>query len=158
MVTSGLVAVLIKVAGVGLLEDCLGKTLGQMQGKLTKLVSLSVSRIEGCVRPGPDTADVSARNRMECMVCISAARAGSMRPSRSTVRCSTIAFSCESQIDALHMHISFSDLKFYLAIQGRSRDHHHRRLTRRPSRPPPHPLRVPRPQSRPRRPDSRRDA
>ena len=40
MVTSGLVAVLIKVAGVGLLEDCLGKTLGQMQGKLTKLVSL----------------------------------------------------------------------------------------------------------------------
>lgn len=39
MVSSGLKAVLIKVAGVGLDEGDLGKTLGQMQGKLTRLVS-----------------------------------------------------------------------------------------------------------------------
>ena len=41
MVSSGLTAVLIKVAGVGLDESDLGKTLGQMQGKLTRLVSSS---------------------------------------------------------------------------------------------------------------------
>ncbi|KAL7411096.1 hypothetical protein BDY24DRAFT_343422 [Mrakia frigida] len=40
MVSSGLTAVLIKVAGVGLDEHDLGKTLGQMQGKLTKLNSM----------------------------------------------------------------------------------------------------------------------
>ena len=39
MVEAGLVAILIKVAGVGLTTQHLGKTLGQMQPTLQKLVS-----------------------------------------------------------------------------------------------------------------------
>lgn len=64
MVTSGLVAVLIKVAGVGLLEDCLGKTLGQMQGKLTKLVSLApqVSSGESGCGPTPSWKQADGLN------------------------------------------------------------------------------------------------
>lgn len=39
MINSGLTSVLIKVAGAGLLEKHLGKTLGQMEPTLRKLVS-----------------------------------------------------------------------------------------------------------------------
>lgn len=39
MVTAGVEAVLIKVAGIGLDERCLGRSLAQMQAKLENLVS-----------------------------------------------------------------------------------------------------------------------
>ena len=45
MVDAGLVAILIKVAGVGLTTQHLGKTLGQMQPTLQKLVSLGVAQL-----------------------------------------------------------------------------------------------------------------
>lgn len=40
MISSGLEAILVKVAGIGLGEKQVGKTLGQLLPLLTKLVSL----------------------------------------------------------------------------------------------------------------------
>ena len=45
MIEAGMEAILIKVAGVGLTTQHLGKTLGQMQPTLQKLVSLGVAQL-----------------------------------------------------------------------------------------------------------------
>ncbi|KAJ1023321.1 hypothetical protein NDA18_004848 [Ustilago nuda] len=47
MLEAGLVSILIKVAGIGLDEGDLGKTLGQMQGKLDKLNSIYGAHVCG---------------------------------------------------------------------------------------------------------------
>ena len=52
MIDAGLVAVIIKVAGIGLTEKHLGKTLAEMQSTLVKLVWFLLYLYES------DTADV----------------------------------------------------------------------------------------------------
>jgi len=52
MISAGLVAVIIKVAGIGLTEKHLGKTLAEMQPTLVKLVRF-LRHV-----PSSDTADV----------------------------------------------------------------------------------------------------
>ena len=48
MIDAGLVAVILKVAGIGLTEKHLGKTLAEMQPTLLKLVRLLRSVLGNC--------------------------------------------------------------------------------------------------------------
>jgi diphthine-ammonia ligase len=68
MISGGLTAVLIKVAGIGLSTKHLGKSLAEMQGILENLVGKFLTRNMGLM---------------------SVAREESMKHSRSTVRCSS---------------------------------------------------------------------
>jgi diphthine-ammonia ligase len=68
MISGGLTAVLIKVAGIGLSTKHLGKSLAEMQGILENLVGKFLTRNMG-------------------LMCV--AREESMKHSRSTVRCSS---------------------------------------------------------------------
>lgn len=63
MIDAGLVAVIIKVAGIGLTEKHLGKTLAEMQPTLVKLV-----RFLHYV-PGADTADVGQNSLYGSHIC-----------------------------------------------------------------------------------------
>jgi hypothetical protein len=75
MISSNLTAVLVKVAGIGLTKDHLGKTLGAMQPTLTKLVSFLADPFAA----GPRSLAFPSPSRTQCTVFMSVEREESTR-------------------------------------------------------------------------------
>lgn len=106
MINAGLEAVLIKVAGIGLTDRHLGKSLAQMQPTLQKLVWTTLNSI--IMRPN------SASHRIAYTVLTSAAKAGSMRPLHWIAPSSSRELYCKSPFPnriSSSPHYSVSELR-----------------------------------------------
>ena len=88
MIGSGLRAVLMKVAGIGLRVEDVGKELAVMRPRLAKLVSI---RLPLTLNPAEERV-----RRRKCTTLMWQERAANTKPLPSTVLCSTNQYSCES--------------------------------------------------------------
>lgn len=89
MIGSGLRAVLMKVAGIGLRVEDVGKELAVMRPRLAKLVSFRLPHTLNAAKEGVF--------RRKCTILMWQERAANMKPSPSIVLFSTNQYSCESR-------------------------------------------------------------
>lgn len=99
IIMSGMECILVKVAGVGLQEKDLGKTLNMLESKLRKLVISPASSLLECASRGLRLTRWRFLSRTTCTGFTSAERGASTRRSLWILPSSMIGSSCSSSSD-----------------------------------------------------------